>query len=134
MPWAPGEGWGFTRPGVTPWLPFGDHAGETVAEQREDPESPLRLTRDLIALRRERADLHAGSYETLEAPDGVWAWRRGERTAVAINLSPDPVELDLGGTILLGSRRERDGEVADRVRLEPSEAVVLDLRRGAGTR
>ena len=41
MPWTPGDGHGFTRPGVRPWLPFGEHAGKTVAEQREDPDSAL---------------------------------------------------------------------------------------------
>jgi alpha-glucosidase len=127
MPWAPGEGYGFTRPGVRPWLPFGDHAGETVAEQRDDPDSALRLTRDLIALRRERADLHTGTYASLDAPEGVWAWRRGERTAVALNFSQAPVELDLDGTILLSTRRERDGVAAAGLRLEPSEAVVLEV-------
>ena len=37
--------------------------------------------RDLIALRRERADLHAGAYATLPAPDDAWAYARGDGTA-----------------------------------------------------
>ena len=49
-----------------------------VAAQREDPGSILHLVRDLIALRREREDLRGGAYETLPAPDGAWAWRRGD--------------------------------------------------------
>ena len=36
--------------------------------------------RDLIALRRERADLRAGAYATLPAPDGAWAYARGDGT------------------------------------------------------
>ena len=127
MPWQPGEGHGFTRPGVVPWLPFGAHDGRTVAEQRDDPDSALRLTRDLIALRRERADLHAGTYATLPAPAGAWAFRRGERTAVALNLSSRPVELDLRGRVLLGTRRVRDGEPVDGLELAPAETVVVEL-------
>ena len=45
---------------ATPWLPFGDLAAHNVAAQREDPGSVLHLVRDLIALRRERADLRGG--------------------------------------------------------------------------
>jgi alpha-glucosidase len=127
MPWAPGAGYGFTADGAEPWLPFGDHDGATVEEQLADRGSALWLTRDLIALRREREDLHAGDYETLPAPEGAWAWRRGERTAVALNLSDEPVELDLAGRVLVATRRERDGEEVARLGLEPAEAVVLDL-------
>ena len=36
-------------------------------------------------------------YETLPAPAGVWAFRRGEHTAVAVNLSDEPAEIDLDG-------------------------------------
>ena len=52
------------------WLPIGDTAAHNVAAQREDPGSVLHLVRDLIALRRERADLRGGAYETLPAPGG----------------------------------------------------------------
>lgn len=127
MPWEPGDGHGFTRPGVRPWLPFGVHEERTVAEQRNDPDSALRLTRDLLALRRSRADLRSGGYASVPAPASVWAWRRGERTAVAVNLSKEPVELALAGTILLATQRDRDGSPAAPLRLEAHEAAVLDL-------
>src|SRR5207249_2156317 len=82
MPWSHGSGAGFTTPGVEPWLPLGD-LGRNVAAQRADPGSTLNLCRDLIALRRRTPDLHAGAYTTLEAPEGAWAWRRGDSTCVA---------------------------------------------------
>jgi len=126
MQWSAAPGAGFTD-GAKPWLPFGDLA-HNVAVQREDPGSTLHLVRDLIALRRERADLREGAYETLPAPDGGWVWRRGERTAVALNLSDAPVTTGVTGTVLVGSDRSRDGQGFDG-RLGPWEGVVLDRDR-----
>jgi alpha-glucosidase len=125
MPWEPGEGYGFTAPGVEPWLPFGEHEGGTVAEQRDDPASALHLCRDLLALRRREPDLRAGAYERLAAPDGVWAYRRGERHVVALNLSTTPVRLDdLAGTVLLAT--DRAGEQAGFAGLlAPRRGVVV---------
>ena len=129
MHWEAGPGAGFTD-GGTPWLPIGDAASVNVADQREDPGSALHLVRDLIGLRHERADLRAGAYETLEAPEGAWAWRRGEATVVAVNLSDAPVEVGVDGEILIGTDRSRDGERVDgALRLGPWEGAVLDRAR-----
>ena len=70
-----------------------------VAEQREDPGSPLSLTRELIARRRGSEDLRTGDYETLPAPAGVWAWRRGAETTAAVNLTDEQRTL---GDLVLG--------------------------------
>ena len=51
----------------------------------------LHLCRDLIALRRETPDLRSGAYASMPSPAGVWAWRRGDGTVVAVNLSEEPV-------------------------------------------
>ncbi len=128
MPWQPGPGAGFTAPGVEPWLPLGDPGGANVAEQREDPESMLHLTRDLLALRRARPDLHAGTYATLAASPGTWAFSRGGKVVVAANLSDDPGLVgEVAGTVLLGTERGRDGgAVAGTLRLAPWEAVVVE--------
>ena len=96
-----------------------------MAAQGEDPGSTLLLVRDLIALRRGRGDLRAGGYETLAAPDGAWAWRRGERTAVALNLSDAPVTVDLAGRVLIGTDRARAGQRFDG-RLGPWEGAIVD--------
>jgi alpha-glucosidase len=121
MPWTPSGG--FTRPGVEPWLPAGDPVAANVADQRDDPGSVLHLCRDLIALRRARPDLALGSFEPVEAPEGVWAWRRGGSILVAVNASETSARVELGGEVLLGTRRDRRGHrgVLD---LEPWEAVV----------
>ena len=128
MPWTSGPNGGFTRPDAEPWLPVGDLA-RNVADQRDDPGSTLTLCRDLIALRRSREDLRGGDSAPVEAPDGVWAWRRGEGTVVAVNQSEHPADLDVGGaTVLLGTVPGRAGErVASSIRLGAWEAVILGI-------
>jgi alpha-glucosidase len=127
MQWT--RGGGFTRDGVEPWLPIGDAAARNVADQREDPASFLHLCRDLIALRREREDLRSGDSTPVEAPDGVWAWRRGGSTLVVVNQSQTPTDLPVGdATVLLGTDPGRAGEhVRSAVRVKPWEAVVLEV-------
>jgi alpha-glucosidase len=122
---------GFSSADVEPWLPMGDAAARNVADQREDPSSILHLCRDLIGLRRDREDLRSGSYEGLESPAGIWAWRRGAATTVAVNHGDAAAMLSVGpATVLIGTDRGRDGErAAELLRLDPWEAVVLDEPR-----
>jgi alpha-glucosidase len=126
MPWSDEPGAGFTSADAEPWLPLGDLSAN-VAGQRADPGSVLNLVRDLIALRRAGDDLRTGAYEELEAPDGAWAYRRGERATVALNLSDAPVTVaGVRGRVAVGTDRARDGEDAgDAVALAPWEGVVL---------
>ena len=81
-------------------MPLSGQPGVTVEEQRADPGSMLGLCRDLIALRRSEPDLSGGGYEARPAPDGLWAYRRGSRFVVALNLSdriaPDSLALGQG--------------------------------------
>jgi alpha-glucosidase len=126
MPWSGDPGGGFTTAAATPWLPFGDLA-VNVAAQREDPASTLHLVRDLIALRKGERDLTAGAYATLPAPDGAWAWRRGDRFAVAVNLSGRELAVDtVHGAVAIATDRARDGEaVSGPLRLPAYEGVVV---------
>jgi alpha-glucosidase len=127
MPWTAEPGAGFTAAGVEPWLPFGDLA-PNVAGERADPGSVLHLVRDLIALRRTNEALRTGGYAEIPAPDGAWAYRRGDRAAVALNLSDAPVTGPVpAGTVAIATDRARDGEAADgTVALGPWEGVVLN--------
>jgi alpha-glucosidase len=129
MPWRDVPGGGFTTPGTRPWLPLGPTEECNVEQQMSDPASMLTLARDLIALRRRVPDLGTGSYKTLGAPDGVWAWRRGERVAVVLNMSGDDVALEgMRGHVLVGTDRERDGEsYGDVLRLRAWEGLVAEL-------
>lgn len=125
MQWEPAPGGGFTRPGADPWLPLGDCAGTNVHDQRRDPGSVLSLCRDLIAARGQSQELRRGEMAWLPSPEGVLAWRRGERHAVAVNLSPGAAELPgVRGRVRIGTERRRDGE-------EVRGALHLPARSGA---
>lgn len=124
---------GFSDGDVEPWLPMGDARSCNVADQREDASSFLTFCRDLIGLRRDREDLRSGSYEGLDAPEGVWAWRRGSGTTVIVHHGDAPVTLPtLSGTVLIDTGTGRAGDRVEGVlRLEPWEALVLDERADA---
>ena len=89
----------------------------------------LALTRDLIALRRRSPDLQTGSYETMPAPEGAWAWHRGGHTIVVLNMSESDVTLEARpGHVLIGTDRQRDGEAfVDAVALRGWEGVVAEV-------
>jgi alpha-glucosidase len=125
MVWSDEDGAGFTEPGVEPWLPIGDRS-RNVAAQRNDAGSILTLTRDLVALRKQRR-LLTGSYAPLQAPDGVWAFRRGGGALVAVNLGDEARVLDgVEGAVAIATDRARDGEaVTGRLELRPRDAVVV---------
>jgi alpha-glucosidase len=89
-----------------------------VEAQRDDPESVLTLTRELVALRRELGD----GFELLDAAEGVVAYRRGAHT-VAINTTAEPRPAPLRGELRLETAPGalRDGTLASH-----SGAVALD--------
>jgi alpha-glucosidase len=123
MPWDAGDGYGFTAPGVRPWLPFGDRGGPSVAEQRADSSSVLSLTRALLRLKH--PDL---SYETLPSSDGVWMYRSGPLTVVA-NLTDarQRVMLPEGATLSSLTVVTASNGGGEQV-IEPWEAVVCSAR------
>jgi alpha-glucosidase len=127
MHWSGESGAGFTELGVRPWLPFGRHGDVNVEAQRGDPGSVLSFVRDALALRRDEPDLWGGSYTPVETEGGLWAWRRGDGTLVAVNLSDEPGAVEgVEGRIRLATAREREGdEVAGRLELGPWEGVVV---------
>jgi alpha-glucosidase len=90
MPWN--GGW------TDPWLPQTAKVAP-VSAQRDDPGSFLSYCRGLLAQRRANPDLVDGDYETLPAPDGVWAFRRGEHTTVAVNLTDQEAGLEDGSRL-----------------------------------
>ncbi len=129
MQWEPAPGGGFTRPGVEPWLPLGDCVRTNVRDQGRDPRSILTLCRDLIAERRRSEGLRRGGMAWLPSPEGVLAWRRGERHAVAVNLSAGAADVaGVRGRVRVGTDRGRDGEeVGGTLRLPGQSGVLIEL-------
>jgi alpha-glucosidase len=101
IPWEGGPpGYGFTT--GTPWLPMPPEYGElTVAEQLEDTDSMLSLTRRALELRKAHPGFTGGTLEWFGAPDGCLAFRRAGSTLVcALNSSDSPVPLPPGDLLL----------------------------------
>ncbi|HEY8170717.1 MAG TPA: alpha-amylase family glycosyl hydrolase [Candidatus Limnocylindria bacterium] len=136
MQWDASPNAGFTTPDATPWLPLAGDAPEmNVAAQRDDPDSLLVLTRDLLRLRRDHVVLHRGDFERFgPTPDGTFAFRRigrGGSINVVLNLTDEPRSVPDGGPgrVLIGTHRDRDGLAVNRiVELRANEAVVIETR------
>jgi alpha-glucosidase len=136
MAWDNGPHAGFST--AEPWLPLHpDWRERNVARLAEAPGSMLRLTRDLIALRRGSPALIMGSYTPLHVDDQVFAFHRtqGEETVtVVLNLGPDPQTIvmpDSNGDqrILVTTWGDRAEEpVAGTLALRPNEGVVIGRR------
>jgi len=126
MQWSDAPGGGFTE--AAPWLPVGDVAAANVLGQRDDPASVLTLCRDLIAFRRRHPEFSTGDSTTVATPEATWAFTRGPRHVVALNMSSETnVIVGLSGTIAVCTDRAREGEAADSdLRLAPFEGLVLE--------
>ena len=121
IPWEPGEGMGFTSPGVRPWLTFGGRTdADTVQAQRNDPDSMLYRYRQLISVRKKLGHIAETPLEWLDAGDHVVAFRRGDIVFMA-NVSNDPTTSTLGGEMLYSTC---DGARESRETLGPDEARI----------
>jgi alpha-glucosidase len=133
MQWDASPKAGFTT--GDPWLPLAaDHAKRNVAAQRDDPASVFSLYRRLNWLRKSSPALRRGSYRTISAPRGVFAFAReadGERVLVALNFAKTPQVVSLGGVgrakVALSTDHTRDGDPVELTSLElgPDEGVVV---------
>ena len=128
MLWRRSEKAGFCAEDVRPWLPT-DPRVPSVAEQEVDRCSMLSLYRALLALRRAEPPLSAGAYRSVDAPDGVFAFERGEpggeRLRVLLNFAGREVESDLvSGPVVLSTYLDnRDSALTTRLRSH--EGLIL---------
>jgi alpha-glucosidase len=123
-----------------PWLPLPDtFAGENVENQRRDSGSLYQLYRHLIALRRTRRTLAAGSYQSIVASGNLLLFVRelaNERLLVALNLGSEPTAItfrseQIAGYVLLSSYLDRTGECRrDSIELRGHEGIVVELSGG----
>jgi alpha-glucosidase len=127
MPWTSDTGGGFTAPAVDPWLPVAPSPAGSVREQREGAGSILRLTRDLIALRRASPELTRGDYATIATPPGTWAYRRGRDIIVAVGMSDRAIELPCRtGSVVAATEAERVGSAVEGAfRIDGWEGIVV---------
>jgi alpha-glucosidase len=140
MPWDGSSNAGFTT--GTPWLPLNaDCATRNVATLHADPSSILTLYRRLIALRRQRAALHSGSYAVVDTDGDVLFFERRHGAdpdlLVALNMGTSPHRLLLPGgataaRLLLSTQLDRDEEViTNALDLRPDEGAIIELGRSA---
>ncbi len=106
MPWtedAPLHG--FTT--GEPWLPVVTAPDGSAARQREEPGSPARRMRELLALRRTLA----GPVEELRADDGILSFRRGAHRVV-VNAADGPRRVPFAGELLYQTAERHGDELA----------------------
>jgi alpha-glucosidase len=104
-----------------------------VAAQRDDPASIFSLYRRLSRLRKSSPALRRGTYRTVPAPSGVFAYAReadGERMLVALNFTKSTQLVSLGAgeaQVAFSTDHERDAEPLslERVELRPDEGIVV---------
>ena len=132
MQWDGSANAGFTT--GDPWLPLAaDHGKRNVAAQRDDPASLFSLYRRLGWLRKSSPALRRGTYATIRAPRGVFAFAReadGERVLVALNFTKSLRLVSLGSgdaRVALSTDHERDGEpvTLERIELRGDEGLVV---------
>ena len=125
MRWSADTGHGFTSEGVEPWLPFGARP-ETSSRSGT---IPIRCFPCAGTCWRRAASgrICARDVRVVPSPEGVWAWKRGDGHAVALNLGGEEATVDLSGTILIGTQRARGGEQFSSLTLRPSEGALLKI-------
>jgi len=128
MQWDASRNAGFTT--GDPWLPMPrDVNAANVATQRADPRSLLSFYRRMLALRRSSVPLRLGSYRTIEAPNGVFAYTReadGQSVDVALNFTDSERVLVMpkGDLVLSTDDDRRAGERVEGLVLKPNEGVI----------
>jgi alpha-glucosidase len=123
MQWDSSRHAGFTA-AAEPWLPVSDDAAtRNMATQVEDPGSVLNLYRRLLTYRKGSPELQLGAYERIEAPAGVYAYKRGNGVLVALNFTDETIDLDFAGTVAVSTR---DDDASPEV-LRPHEGLIIEV-------
>ncbi|MFI7465508.1 glycoside hydrolase family 13 protein [Nonomuraea sp. NPDC049646] len=120
LPWsAESPSYGFSPPGVRPWLPQPAAFAELTAEKQEgDADSTLEFYRRALACRRELAGVIPYTLEWLDSPEGALFFSRGPLIC-AINCGMEAVRLPPHDAMLLSSGPVEAGT------LPPDTAVWL---------
>ena len=135
MQWDNSPNAGFSPANVEPWLPVADnYKTVNVEDAQKRPDSFLSFTQQLIALRRQSPALNQGSYQSLDTPPGLFAYRRehgdGQRTII-LNFTGDPISWNLPGdvqttAVLLSTHPTNSAQIENgRLLLKANEAIIL---------
>ena len=135
MQWDASRNAGFTK--ADPWLPLADDARRVnVSVQRDDPRSLLSFYRRLLRARKDSLALRLGSYRSLPAARGVYAFERqadDERLLVALNFTGSEAAVALPSPhteLVLSTDDERTAlPSGSRVVLRPDEGVIVRASR-----
>jgi alpha-glucosidase len=132
MLWENRENAGFTAAGVATWLPMvWDWPQFTVESEEADASSMLKLYRRLLALRRERPELHAGGVSEVAAESGVLSYVRSfnrRKIRVLVNMTDEERWLECApGRVLVSSFLDRENVVTGWIELRRDEAVAVEL-------
>lgn len=124
MSWESGSpNLGFSN--AEPWLPAGEnHRALAVDRQQDQPNSLLNFTRRCLKLREQTPALRHGSMHVMEAGDQLLVFERalgGQRIRCSFNLSPEPVDWDCAGKVLIETGESRAGSLA------PWSAVIEEV-------
>ncbi|GAB5426371.1 MAG: alpha-amylase family glycosyl hydrolase [Crocinitomicaceae bacterium] len=115
------------------WLPVNaDYPSRNIEAQSKDDYSILTLYRKLIWYRKAHLSLSIGEYQTIDAPDNVFAFIRkhkDEQHVVIANFGTEhqTVTLPTSGTLILNSTLTREGHIGNRIQLAGDEAVLILL-------
>ncbi|MDX1333441.1 MAG: DUF3459 domain-containing protein, partial [Robiginitalea sp.] len=131
MQWEAGPNAGFTRAGVTPWLPVLSGSNEiNVASQREDPNSLWHTNQTLLQIRNQSPSLKWGSLRWLPEFDqgNLLAYDRiyrDQSLRILINISEEAEQVAIPGkwAVLFasGPATLEDGTL----NLPPNTGVIL---------
>ncbi|MBN8634694.1 MAG: DUF3459 domain-containing protein [Anaerolineae bacterium] len=130
MHWDNSPNAGFTT--GEPWLPLSpDYPVLNVVSEQADPTSMLMFYHTLLGLRRYTPALHAGSYRSLESPEGTFVYVRehaGKQYLIALNFwnVGRALTLPRRGKVILSTHMDR-GDAVEELHLRANEGVVVEL-------
>jgi alpha-glucosidase len=141
MQWTNSANAGFTTGNAKPWLPIPDnYLDVNAAKQSQTRNSILSFYGHVIRLRKKSPALLEGDYQSIDAGDKIFAYRRStdkQTIVVALNMSGEEQKLSLsedlvrpgrGLQILVSNLGAGQRVVAARtVPLKPYEAVIMEL-------
>lgn len=137
MQWDTTSNAGFCPADVTPWLPIADDYTQTnVAAAQTDTHSMLSLTRALIALRRTTPALTQGSYRSINAPNGIFAYFRKtdiDQVLIVLNTDDQPKQMGLppdltGAHVILSTYMDRSDEaIGEMLELRGDEGLIVKV-------